>query len=448
MVDSFALVLVICLVLLIMASLFFFKEKTRPLQISLSFWCLLFVIYTISPVKYQPISAGAAVLMAGSFLFFLIGYFIQVLSLSAVNQEGSKHQPFRFYSNRLFVVILMFVLVIILALYSKYNLIADLLAQENMLDVLPAIRERTLSGEGSTFPVKLADMLVIPFLFLATALIFQSGYAFKMGAFIIIFFVILFQIASMSRGYLVYLFFLLITLYYLSINVRSQIPRGTSPRKVMVQVLVILLVMFQVFAVVRARGGSEAIQTYLEETMTLEEWAKPVVESVPGLFINIQMVHYLSSGLAGFSAYSKDGLPRSPYYLGEHSFFGIVKLVRLARMSPPEVREAFNYNYKTIYEPTSTNVYTFFREQFEDFGFLGTWVLHFLWGWLLSFFYMIYLRKKTLTTVVLPVALTSWYMYGAFIMQTVFTNSTAWPILALLMLSFLERGQAMDEEVI
>ena len=72
-----------------------------------------------------------------------------------------------------------------------------------------------------------------------------------------------------------------------------------------------------------------------------------------------------------------DGVPDNELELGRHSFYGIVKVFESGSNSN---ERAYNYNYETIVQPSTSNVYSFFREQVDDFGVYGTVVFHFIWG--------------------------------------------------------------------
>jgi len=425
---------------------YYFGEKSRPLTLVLLFWSGLFFLYSITPVQYIALSVELFLFLLSSFIMFFVGYVLAMKSKGVGYSLPSL-------SNRHIKVITFFgIILICVTIYLKYQMIIQMIGlATDILSMSATIRESTLSGDlASSDLIKVLELFVIPFLFLSVVLIYQDERNLKYSGMFLILMIMIYETMNMSRGEIVYLFLMIITFYFIAIQANLKGSARKEKRKMLIKSIVIIVILFQVLAVVRARGGADAVVRYVESTLTIESWVPKSIKESTFFLTNIQLIHYLSSGIAGLADYTKDGVPVVPQYWGGHSFAGLIKVTSKISEDGFKPREAFNYNYKVISYPSSTNVYTFFREHLDDFGAYGSLILHFFWGWLLGKSYLRYLRCSSYKNLVVPMALTIWYMYGGFIMQTVYFNAIVWPIIVYFMMglvskkiSFLSQGTSV-----
>ncbi len=407
----------------------FLKRKGRLLIIIFAFWASLFLLYAITPIQYVDLNIYAFLLLLSSFLMFFIGY---IVSLRASNIQILTTSTFS--HKRVVLVFFLFLLIAILAFQHKLNFIITKLGSlKALIYNLYLIRESNLQGDLALTGIsKVFEILILPSLFVSCIFLFSRTKKYRVGAYIAITVMLLFQMTSMSRGFIIYFIFIMGVFYYLLAEKREV---AINKKKISIAVLALILV-FQAFSIVRTRDGEASIVNYAQSIISYKPWVPEALKQNSFFQKNIHSLHYITSGIYGFSSYVDNSDDREILWGKGYTFRGIKSLFYFLS---GQVKEKNQIKYELITVPTNTNVYTFFRELLDDFGFFGTIIIHFIWGFLLGHTYQKYLNKPSYKNLILPVTLTSWYLYGAYIMQTVFVSSVLWPVITYVAISFFER---------
>jgi len=424
---SFILSLILFMLLFVVIK--FIKRKGRLLIIIFTFWGSLFLLYAITPIQYVDLNIYAFLLLLSSFLMFFIGY---VVSLRPSKMQIITTSTFN--HKRVVFVFLLYLLIAVLAFQHKLKfIITELGSLKALIYNLYLIRESNLHGDLALTGIsKVFEILILPSLFISCIFLFSKQKKYRVGTYIAIAVMLLFQMTSMSRGFIVYFIFIIGVFYYLLAEKREIV---INKKKISIAVLALVLV-FQTFSIIRTRNGEASIVNYTQSIISYKPWVPEALKQNHFFQKNIHSLHYITSGIYGLSSYIENSEDREILWGGGYTFRGIKSLFHFLSGQAKEKNEI---KYKLITFPTNTNVYTFFRELLDDFGFFGTIIVHFLWGFLLGRTYQKYLDKPNYKNLIFPVTLTSWYLYGAYIMQTVFVSSVLWPVITYAVISFFER---------
>lgn len=400
-----------------------------PLVVTLGFWAIMLFVYAVTPILYTPINSEAFLFTMSCFLAFYMGY-------RAIPFGGYyKQMAYRISKKRLTVILFFLICIYIISIYLHSKLI--FLKVGSFIEIINSpflIREANLARElQRPYLLVLFEFFTIPGVYLGLIILFfDKKRMHKLLAIIPILAMFVIQLFSLSRGLIITSVLLALTLYWLSFPF-------TYKQKIKNTILIVLvaLTILQSIFVLRPRIGQAV--SYAEKIISYHSWFPKSIQENEFFLSVVTVLHYSECGIYGFAHYTKSGLPGSKYLLGEHSLNGILKIIGpILGKDPKQYFDAI-YSYDVVESPTYTVVFSFFRQLYDDFGVVGTVSIHFLWGMILGITYRKYCRYRSLKDLVIPVYLCYWYIYGIFIMQTVFVSSFAYPVITYCFVGFVEK---------
>jgi len=429
-----AAALFISLLIIILLSASKLRHSAMPLMLSLGFWGALFFFYVINPVQFIPIGIDAFVFMLCCFCLYASGYYIGIIG---IKREFKYHvlAELGFDDGRATKAFLFFLFIFLLIFYFRVNILKSQLGNIIYLINDPyLIREESVyHGFDKGLLIYILEQFILPASFFIIAFINKSGVRFKIYAIILFMEIIMIQLTTMSRGLIIYSILVIITLYLIQQKSNSIYLKRIKNVTIIISVSFVFL-----FSINLIRSHEGAVARYSLIATSFRSW-------VPDRFINndffldtVEILRYINCGIYGFAKYTEKGIPESSYRFGAISFSGALKLLTPFNIVNQEKLFSVK-DYELVMRPTFTVVYTFFREQYEDFGLIGTLSLHFLWGLILGLSFRKYLKSPSYRGLIIPATLTVWYMYGAFVMQTVFTISFTSPFIAYLVMTAVEK---------
>lgn len=383
----------------ILLSFYVFKKLINPLFVYGTIWLALLILYELKLLHYYELSTQTWVVIGGAFLSFVIG----ILTIHVLDQlEDNKvsYSGKRKFSPNILAdggvtlrnAIIFFGVIGLLSALQHWKVLLDQYGSiPNILIHLSKIYSMRVAGEIEG---------VIPYINVASYIsIFLAGiYSAYKSRFTLISFLpftafILKGIANVGRQGILYGFLEYFISFFIFKYALSESEKFLTDKKkqrnfnsiVIIATFTILLIVSALF-IKDFRGNDE---NYIGETRTIKTLKTGGIIT-PSLYL------YLSSHVGVLNKYLID--ENEPTRFGENTFQFIYNI--LSKVNFVSKQTSYQQGY---YIPMWSNTGTYLRELYADFGVLGVYIIPYLMGLIVTYFWIRFFRWGSLTDLVIIV---------------------------------------------
>ena len=411
-----SLITLVIIIISVLIGKVLFSRWLNHISIYAITWGIIIILQQAHLLPYVRMTNESWILIAAAFLSFSLGIITFLLMRDAINQPALNS---RFELNNTAIFSdggkVLYIITLIIALIAFAGAIQNWMVLIKMYGSIPGV----LLNANEIYSLRVAGKIkgVIPYISsFGFAAIFLSAlytsYKNRLNLIIIISFsaIIIREIANVGRaGMLIALIIFCLTYLYTRPENTHRKEYGNKPKsnKKLRTVISILLV-FTIFAVsayfVKAIRGT--VEHYAGASKKLR--ALNTTEIItPSIYL------YFSSHIVVFSKYLEND--NEAAMIGENTFLPIYSILsKIGVVERPS-------NYQRGYHiPMWTNTGTFLRELHADFGAAGIFLVPFILGLLITYFWLKFYKYGNLLTLVLLVYFTLIIAFSFLLMVTRF----------------------------
>ncbi|MEO8231391.1 MAG: O-antigen polymerase [Ignavibacteriota bacterium] len=405
-----------------------FNRWFNHLSLYVSVWAPMILLYEMKLIRYYDLTFATWSLVFLSYLSFLLGVLTYFSAKEKIfNKETISYnnnidwltinngKNLRFLAWLTSIIALAAVIQNWMVLIKMFGDVTTVLINASVVYRLRI--ERKIEGQ-------------IPYLFLFgyVSVFFAAMYTALKNKFSVISFfpfipVILKEISQVSRaGIFLAMFEYLITflLFKSYLKKRNPMLLVKSNKKLLIGVILILAFIISSASLVRiSRGSVENVEGATSQLKSQED----------NLFLSPTMYLYFSGHIGALNKFLQSDKEKTLF--AEHTLFGLYSI--LSKYDIVKRPTDYNHGY---FIPTWINTTTFLKELNQDYGIIGTLIIIFLLGLVITFYYFKFLENGNLYHFIILVFL---YLILAFSNIVLATRLSYWylPLVFLFVITFL-----------
>jgi oligosaccharide repeat unit polymerase len=418
--------ILICLILTLTISKVLFKSIFTPLGVYSFFWGFALFLFHLHLLPYPPLTSTAKIAIFGSYLTFFLGS-ITVSLLKEKKLQGNKSNIFYVNTNNLKVAM---VATGILGAIGAIKRVLSSLAVVGIAGMLKGSMRIIIYGFREGVGISVIWGLLYSLNFIAGVF---SGYYIatkshkNLFSFLPLISIIIGSISTGGRTSI--LFILLLYFFgYLFGSKKSLPPYLKRPNETkLIFIVSLMLVVFLSLGTIiwYSRGGLEIAKAN-----------EPIYETK----LPLQIIHYYHYIVCSFPALDR----YISTYDATHTWgAGILYPIfhQFERIGLIEKLPVQGTNLEAVNIPLKTNVYSYLRVLYQDFGIIGTILVPYIIGLLTSWLYISFFVRPNFPKLVL-LSYTCLYLLSSFYEYFVYNGGLLFSLcIGLFLSAFLFKGK-------
>lgn len=400
-------------------------------------WMTILYLYELRLIYFKSLTINTWLVIISAFISFLIGSILifSIRSTKIKSEESRNDVPLIVSDNgkTLKFFIFLFSIIGILSalqhwqvLLNKYGTVLNI-----FLNAYHIYKER--AGGELEGVVPYVWLIIYPTIFLAGL---YTAYKNKLTIVTLLPFIALIikEIANLSRAGILYGFAEFIASFMLARHFMKNRNPGIKKSNYKVVFGILILVSLLIFGVV-------FVKTIRKTTDSFKGTSTSLSQLEGGAFISPSIYFYGASQVVVLNQFLEADKENLPF--GSNTFFTIYRI--LARFDFVKAPPFIDRGYFT---PSWSNTGTYLREVYNDFGYVGIFVIPFLLGLLCTFYWFKFYENGKLVHLMILTHLYIIIIMSFFVYQVRSPRWTIGGILLLIIIPFVEKIVQRNQKLI